>query len=162
VLNACRESRRGATRRARALLLLPAARDIASAEESALIGEANREVMAALRALPARQREAVVLRYYLDLNEDQAAATGQRERVLYRYTAQCTRDGVGALGWVGPDGTVVAMADDGLLPTSLPPVSPGVPAMSSKVIIGVLARGKLTPLLPATLPFSQGLGTIAF
>jgi hypothetical protein len=91
-----------------------------------------------------------------------SAATGKRQRVLYRYTAQCTRDGVGALGWVGPGGTVVAMADDGLLPTSLPPVSPGVPGMSSKVIIGVLAGGKLTPLLPATLPFSQGLGTIAF
>jgi RNA polymerase sigma factor (sigma-70 family) len=44
-----------------------------SAEESALIGEANREVIAALRALPARQREAVVLRYYLGLTEDQAA-----------------------------------------------------------------------------------------
>jgi RNA polymerase sigma-70 factor (sigma-E family) len=73
VLNACRGAHRGATRRARALLLLPVGRDIASAEESALIGEANREVMAALRALPARQREAVVLRYYLDLTEDEAA-----------------------------------------------------------------------------------------
>jgi RNA polymerase sigma factor (sigma-70 family) len=73
VLNACRTAHRGSIRRARALLLAPAARDAASAEESALIGEANREVMAALRALPARQREAVVLRYYLDLNEDQAA-----------------------------------------------------------------------------------------
>ena len=29
--------------------------------------------MAALRALPGQQREAVVLRYYLDLSEDQAA-----------------------------------------------------------------------------------------
>ena len=91
-----------------------------------------------------------------------SAATGQRARVLYRYTAPCTRDGVGALGWVGPGGTVVAAADDGLLASSLPPVRPGVPPMSSKVIIGVVAGGKLRPLLPATLPFSQGLGTIAF
>jgi RNA polymerase sigma-70 factor (sigma-E family) len=73
VLNACRTAYRGSTRRTRAMLLAPAARDIVSAEESALIGESNCEVMAALRALPARQREAVVLRYYLDLNEDQAA-----------------------------------------------------------------------------------------
>jgi RNA polymerase sigma-70 factor (sigma-E family) len=73
VLNACRTAHRGATRRDRALRLVPRSGDIASAEESALIGEANREVMAALRALPARQREAVVLRYYLDLTEDQAA-----------------------------------------------------------------------------------------
>ena len=73
VLNACRAAHRSATRGARALLRAPAAPDVVSAEESALIGEANREVMAALRALPTRQREAVVLRYYLDLNEEQAA-----------------------------------------------------------------------------------------
>jgi RNA polymerase sigma-70 factor (sigma-E family) len=75
VLNGCRSAYRGRTRRDRALLFfVPRADEIVSAEESALIGEANREVMAALRRLPARQREAVVLRYYLDLSEAQAAA----------------------------------------------------------------------------------------
>lgn len=73
VLNGCRGARRGSVRRDRALRLAHSTEHIASAEESALIGEANREVMAALRTLPARQREAVVLRYYLDLPEDQAA-----------------------------------------------------------------------------------------
>jgi RNA polymerase sigma-70 factor (sigma-E family) len=73
VLNGCRTAYRGMTRRDRALRLAPTTQDMVSAEESALIGEANREVMAALRALPARQREAVILRYYLDLSEDQAA-----------------------------------------------------------------------------------------
>jgi RNA polymerase sigma-70 factor (sigma-E family) len=74
VLNGCRTAYRGRSRRDRALLFfVPKAEEIGSAEESALIGEANREVMAALRALPARQREAVVLRYYLDLSEAQAA-----------------------------------------------------------------------------------------
>jgi RNA polymerase sigma-70 factor (sigma-E family) len=73
VLNGCRTAHRRRTRRDRALFLSPRPQDIVSAEESALIGEANREVIAALRALPARQREAVVLRYYLDLTEDQAA-----------------------------------------------------------------------------------------
>jgi len=73
VLNGCRTAHRGRTRRDRALRLAPSTEDMVSAEESALIGEANREVMAALRALPARQREAMVLRYYLDLTEDQAA-----------------------------------------------------------------------------------------
>jgi len=73
VLNGCRSAHRGSARRARALLFAPRAADIASAEESALIGEANREVIAALRALPARQREAVVLRFYLGLSEDEAA-----------------------------------------------------------------------------------------
>jgi RNA polymerase sigma-70 factor (sigma-E family) len=74
VLNGCRTVYRGRTRRDRALLFfVPKAEEVASAEESAVIGEANREVMAALRALPARQREAVVLRYYLDLSEAQTA-----------------------------------------------------------------------------------------
>jgi RNA polymerase sigma-70 factor (sigma-E family) len=73
VLNGCRTAHRGVTRRDRALRLTPRPDDMASAEESALIGEANGAVMAAVRALPARQREAVVLRYYLDLTEDQAA-----------------------------------------------------------------------------------------
>ena len=73
VLNGCRTAHRNRTRRERALLLTPDADAIASAEESALIGEANREVLAALRALPARQREAVVLRHYLGLTEEEAA-----------------------------------------------------------------------------------------
>ena len=47
--------------------------DTASAEDIAILGEANREVLVAIRRLPARQREAVVLRYYLDMTEDQAA-----------------------------------------------------------------------------------------
>jgi RNA polymerase sigma-70 factor (sigma-E family) len=77
VLNGCRTAHRNRTRRDRALLLAPDADadGIVSAEESALVGEANREVLAALRALPARQREAVVLRHYLGLTEEQAAQT---------------------------------------------------------------------------------------
>ena len=48
-----------------------------SAEASALLNEEQRAVAAALRALPQRQREAVVLRYYLDLSiEDTAQAMG--------------------------------------------------------------------------------------
>jgi RNA polymerase sigma-70 factor (sigma-E family) len=73
VLNGCRDAFRGQTRRDRALRFAPRVGDIASAEESVLIGEANRAVLEALRALPARQREAVVLRYYLGLSEGEAA-----------------------------------------------------------------------------------------
>ena len=73
VLNGCRGAHRHDARRDRALRLAPADAGIVSAEESALVGEANREILAALRALPDRQREAVVLRYYLDLTEEQAA-----------------------------------------------------------------------------------------
>jgi RNA polymerase sigma-70 factor (sigma-E family) len=45
-----------------------------SAEDSALAGMERSSVPAALRALPPRQREVVVLRYYADLSEAQIAA----------------------------------------------------------------------------------------
>ena len=44
---------------------------VASAEAAAITGEDRREVMQALRRLPARQREALVLRYYLDLSPEE-------------------------------------------------------------------------------------------
>lgn len=44
-----------------------------SAEARAPLSEEQRAVAAALRKLPRRQREAVVLRYYLDLSVDDAA-----------------------------------------------------------------------------------------
>lgn len=43
--------------------------DVAAADYRALIGDEHRQVMDALRALPARQREAIVLRYWGDLDE---------------------------------------------------------------------------------------------
>lgn len=49
-------------------------RDVASAESFAVEHARRETVLAALRALPARQREAVVLRYYGDLSEAQTAA----------------------------------------------------------------------------------------
>jgi len=45
----------------------PIAAVVASAEAAVLSGEQRREVMTALRALPDRQREVLVLRFYLDL-----------------------------------------------------------------------------------------------
>lgn len=47
--------------------------DAASAEYGALVELERAEVMHALAALPARQREALVLRYYADLSEAQIA-----------------------------------------------------------------------------------------
>jgi len=44
-----------------------------SAEARALLSEEQRAVAAALRNLPQRQREALVLRYYLDLSEEEIA-----------------------------------------------------------------------------------------
>lgn len=52
-------------------------RDVASAETTALGALGSSDVMDALRALPQRQREVLVLRYYLDLSEaDIADAIG--------------------------------------------------------------------------------------
>jgi RNA polymerase sigma-70 factor (sigma-E family) len=45
-----------------------------SAEALALLSEEQRAVAGALRRLPGRQREALVLRYYLDLSEAEIAA----------------------------------------------------------------------------------------
>ena len=44
-----------------------------SPEARALLGDEQRAVAAALRKLPRRQREAVVLRYYLDLSVEETA-----------------------------------------------------------------------------------------
>ena len=71
VLNGCREIYRVRYRTAKFRLEPP--EDIESAEDIAILGEANRAVLAAIRRLPARQREAVVLRYYLDMTEEQTA-----------------------------------------------------------------------------------------
>jgi RNA polymerase sigma factor (sigma-70 family) len=71
VLNGCRSVHRVRFRRQAVTLDLPGAAD--SAEAEALLGEGHRAVLAALRRLPSRQRESVVLRYYLDMTEQQAA-----------------------------------------------------------------------------------------
>jgi RNA polymerase sigma-70 factor (sigma-E family) len=49
--------------------------DTQSAEAGALAREEHREVVAALRALPTRQRECLALRYYLGLSEVEIAET---------------------------------------------------------------------------------------
>jgi RNA polymerase sigma-70 factor (sigma-E family) len=45
-----------------------------SSEQAAIVAEDHREVIAALAKLPARRREAIVLRYWLDLPEREIAA----------------------------------------------------------------------------------------
>ena len=71
VLNGCRSVHRVRYRR-RGIAVDPP-EPVGSAEAEAMLGEAHREVLAALRRLPHRQREAVVLRYYLDMTEEQTA-----------------------------------------------------------------------------------------
>ena len=60
-----------------------------SAEDSALAVVRRSSVLAALGALPARQREVVVLRYYADLSETQiAAALGISAGAVKSHTAR--------------------------------------------------------------------------
>jgi len=69
VLNGCRTALRKRSRPVPNDDLRP----LESAEATLLQAEEQRVVLAAIRRLPARQREALVLRYYLDMTEDQAA-----------------------------------------------------------------------------------------
>jgi RNA polymerase sigma-70 factor (sigma-E family) len=75
VLNGCRAARRGLARRDRRDRA--AARDgwlpADSAEAAVLLSEEHREVLAAVRKLAGRQREALTLRYYLGLSTEETA-----------------------------------------------------------------------------------------
>ena len=73
-------------------LPLPAERPLPSAEDSALAVAALSAVRAALRALPARQREVLVLRYYADLPETQIAAVLGISRGSVKAHAARARD----------------------------------------------------------------------
>lgn len=70
VLNGCRSLLRRRARQPAAAAGNPAGE---SAETAALIGEEHQQVLAAIRRLPDRQRQALVLRYYLDLDEEEIA-----------------------------------------------------------------------------------------
>jgi RNA polymerase sigma-70 factor (sigma-E family) len=70
VVNACRSAlRRRAVRGRRVLYELPAP----SAEAAVLGGAERDDLIRAIHLLPARQRETLVLRYYLDLPDDEIA-----------------------------------------------------------------------------------------
>ncbi|MEW9548411.1 SigE family RNA polymerase sigma factor [Nonomuraea sp. NPDC050783] len=58
-----------------------------SAEAAALLGETRRQVFLAVRALPRRQREVLVLRFYLDLPEAEIAQVMGVSRGTVKSTA---------------------------------------------------------------------------
>lgn len=76
VFNGCRSHLRGRARAQRREFAEPQA-SVPSPEEDALLAEEHAEVLAALRKLPARQREALVLRFFLDLSEPDIATAMQ-------------------------------------------------------------------------------------
>jgi RNA polymerase sigma-70 factor (sigma-E family) len=74
VLNGCRSVLRNRGRLRSGPRSQPGQPDtVESAESAALVGEEHRAALAALRRLPDRQREALVLRFYLDLSEAEIA-----------------------------------------------------------------------------------------
>jgi RNA polymerase sigma factor (sigma-70 family) len=63
-----------------------------SAEAAALLSEDRREVIRAMERLPARRREVLVLRYYLDLTDAEiAAAMGITEATVRSTAARALR-----------------------------------------------------------------------
>jgi len=75
VLNGCRDAVKRRDRRARRDLMAALdLGDLPSAEAAALISEDRRRILAGLRLLPGRQREALVCRYYLELSEEETAS----------------------------------------------------------------------------------------
>jgi RNA polymerase sigma-70 factor (sigma-E family) len=99
VLNGCRSVLRRSSA-ARALMLVdivggPLTAE-ASPEAAAPSGQERRALMAAIRRLPARQREALVLRFYLDLPEAEIARLmgirpGTVRSTIYRALAALGR-----------------------------------------------------------------------
>jgi len=92
VINGCRSALR---RRVRQPVGFAGDRPGESAESVALVSEEHRQVLAAIRRLPDRQREALVLRYYLDLGEEDIARTMRISRGTVKST---TSRALAALG----------------------------------------------------------------
>jgi RNA polymerase sigma-70 factor (sigma-E family) len=91
VINGCRSVLRRRQRQGGLAGDLPSE----SAESAALIGEEHRQVLTAIRRLPSRQREALVLRFYLDLDEGEIAASMRISRGTVKST---TSRALAALG----------------------------------------------------------------
>jgi RNA polymerase sigma-70 factor (sigma-E family) len=92
VINGCRSVLR---RRVRASAGLAGDQPVESAEAAALVSEEHRQVLTAIRRLPDRQREVLVLRFYCDLGEAEIAASMQVSRGTVKST---TSRALAALG----------------------------------------------------------------
>jgi RNA polymerase sigma-70 factor (sigma-E family) len=96
VFNGCRDSLRRKARRDRGDRDIAWSwQDVGSAEAVALVSEDRRQILAAVRRLPARQREALVCRFYLELSEEETARAMHVSRGTVKST---TSRAVAALG----------------------------------------------------------------
>jgi RNA polymerase sigma-70 factor (sigma-E family) len=79
--------------------------DVASAEDAALAAMIPGPLMTAIRQLPRREREAVLVRHYLDLSEQQAAdVLGVRPGSIKGYASRGLATLRRVLDETGPDG----------------------------------------------------------
>jgi RNA polymerase sigma factor (sigma-70 family) len=96
VLNGCRDAlRRQARRDRRDRAAARSWQDERSAEALALIGEDHRRILAAVRRLPDRQREALLCRFYLDMSEEE---TARAMRISQGTVKSATSRAVAAIG----------------------------------------------------------------
>src|ERR1700683_5314560 len=73
VLNGCRMVLRSSGRRDDRVARIARGLPWESGEATALVSEEYRHLLRGIQALPPRQREALVLRYYIDLSEEETA-----------------------------------------------------------------------------------------
>jgi RNA polymerase sigma-70 factor (sigma-E family) len=85
VTNAARSALR--RRRTARAYLPPPPGIVPAAEDEALLGEGDREMLRALRGLTARQRQVLVLRYWSELSEEEIADTLRVSRGTVKSTA---------------------------------------------------------------------------
>jgi RNA polymerase sigma-70 factor (sigma-E family) len=85
VVNGCRSVLRA--RRRAFLRAIPHEPPVWSAESAVMVGEDRREVLTAVAGLPRRAREVLALRYFLDLSDDQIAASLSISRGTVSSTA---------------------------------------------------------------------------
>jgi RNA polymerase sigma-70 factor (sigma-E family) len=92
VMNGCRSVLRRRDRQQAQLATDPLGE---SAESAVLVSEEHQQVLSAIRRLPDRQREALVLRFYLDLDEGEIASSMRISRGTVKST---TSRALAALG----------------------------------------------------------------
>jgi RNA polymerase sigma-70 factor (sigma-E family) len=96
VLNGCRDTfKRQARRDRRDRAAARSWEAVGSAEAAALIGEEHRRILAGVRRLPDRQREALVCRFYLEMSEE---ATARAMGISRGTVKSATSRAVAALG----------------------------------------------------------------
>jgi RNA polymerase sigma-70 factor (sigma-E family) len=95
VLNGCRSALRRRAVRRRVLADQPDQRPAVSAEAVVIKGEEREEVVRGLGRLPHRQREALVLRFYLDLSDEQIARVMDIRQSTVRSTVYRALEALG-------------------------------------------------------------------